>query len=402
MAQELLVVGSGFAGTWAALTAARARALAEREHDVAITVVSPHARLVIRPRLYQADLEGVAPDTAPLFAAVGVAHVAGRVEAIATDGRNVTVRGADGTRWELGYDRLVLAAGSELFMPNIAGLREHAFNVDQLESALALEAHLRSLAARPATAARNTVVVAGGGFTGIETAAEMPARLRAQLGAGADVRVVVVEQASDIGPDLGSTPRPYIEQALAECGVEVITGAAVAAIDARGVTLEDGRRVDADTVIWTAGSRASPLAAQIPAERDAFGRLHADAYLHARGVENVFVTGDVAHAATDDRGNVAMMSCQHALSLGRVAGHNAMAEIVGLPLHAYSQPRYVTCLDLGGWGALYSEGWDRQIRLLRDEAKALKREINTQWIYPPKADRAAAFAVATPDFGIVR
>jgi NADH dehydrogenase len=95
------------------------------------------------------------------------------------------------------------------------------------------------------------------------------------------------------------------------------------------------------------------------------------------------------------------MSCQHALSLGHVAGHNAAAELVGLSLHAYSQPKYVTCLDLGPWGALYTEGWDRQVRLTRKEGKDLKREINTKWIYPPAADQKAVFAIANPDYVIV-
>jgi NADH dehydrogenase len=100
-------------------------------------------------------------------------------------------------------------------------------------------------------------------------------------------------------------------------------------------------------------------------------------------------------------GNIAAMSCQHALSLGRVAGHNAAAELVGLQLHPYSQPQYVTCLDLGAWGALYTEGWDRQVRLTGAEGKALKRQINTEWIYPPKADRESVFAIANPDFVVV-
>lgn len=401
MSNHIVIIGSGFAGTWAALAAARARALADREHDVKITVVSPHARLAIRPRLYEADLRDAAPETGALFTAVAVAHSAGTVKTIDTARHVVSMTSADGAARELNYDRLVLAAGSRLFMPDITGLREHAFDVDQLESALELDAHLRSLAERPATAARNTVVIAGGGFTGIETAAEMAARLRAYFGTDAPVRVVVVEQANAIGPDLGPTPRPHIEAALTECGVEIRTGTAVAEIDACGIVTANGERIDADTVVWTAGSRASPLAAQLSTERDRFGRVPADGYLHARGVQHVFVTGDVALAATDDAGNVAMMSCQHALSLGRVAGYNAAAELVGLPLHRYNQPKYVTCLDLGAWGAVYTEGWDRQVRLVRQEAKALKREINTKWIYPPAAERAAIFAVANPDFVIV-
>jgi NADH:ubiquinone reductase (H+-translocating) len=76
-------------------------------------------------------------------------------------------------------------------------------------------------------------------------------------------------------------------------------------------------------VVWTAGARANPLAAQIPGEHDRYGRIHVDPYLRAGQATNVFAAWDVAHAATDDHGNVAAMSCQHALSLGRVAGHNA-------------------------------------------------------------------------------
>src|SRR5690349_17305255 len=128
----------------------------------------------------------------------------------------------------------------------------------------------------PESTARNTIVVAGGGFTGIETAAEMPARVREALGADARVRVVVVERAEAIGPDLGPGPRPVIEQALAELGVETRLGSGVASVDAEGVTLANGERIESKTVIWTAGMRASALTEQIPAERDQFGRLHVD------------------------------------------------------------------------------------------------------------------------------
>lgn len=147
--------------------------------------------------------------------------------------------------------------------------------------------------------------------------------------------------------------------------------------------------------------RASPLAAQIPGEHDGLGRIIGDRYLRAPAAPGIFVTGDTVNAATDDAGNQTVMSCQHALSLGRVAGHNAAAELVGLPLHPYSQPKYVTCLDLGPWGALFTEGWDRQVRLTREEGKKVKREINTVWIYPPEPDREAVFAVANPDYVIV-
>ena len=92
-------------------------------------------------------------------------------------------------------------------------------NVDQLAAAAELDEHIRSLAARPASARRNTVVIAGAGFTGIETAAEMPARLRQALGDDSPVHIIMVERNADVGPDLGPGPRPVITQALTELGI---------------------------------------------------------------------------------------------------------------------------------------------------------------------------------------
>jgi NADH:ubiquinone reductase (H+-translocating) len=401
MTQKIVIAGSGFAGMWSALSAARAVSLVDKAGGVQIEVVSPAPNLHIRPRFYERSFEDMAPDIAPLFSAVGVRHLAGTIRTINTSNHELEVTHVDGNASTLTYDRFILATGSELFLPDIPGLRQYAFNVDQLANAIALDKHLNALKDKPESVARNTVVVVGGGFTGIETVAEMPQRLREILGNQAKIRVVVLEQAPAIGPDLGPGPRPVIEQALADCGVEVMTSTGAQAIDSQGVTTTSGEHIEASTVIWTAGARAHPLAAQIEGEHDRFGRVHADQYLRAKRIKDVFVTGDVAMVATDDDGHIASMSCQHALSLGRVSGHNAAAELVGLPLHAYSQPKYVTCLDLGPWGAVYTEGWDRQVHLQQQAAKDLKRVINTQLIYPPEPDREAIFGIANPDHVIV-
>ncbi len=399
--KNIVIAGSGFAGMWAALAAARAVDLAGSVEEIVITVVSPTPHLHIRPRLYETAFNELAPDLGPLFEAVGVQHIAGKVTQISPLTREVTVLTDGGSALTLNYERFVLATGSSLFMPPIPGVKEYAFNVDQLESAEALNKHLISLAQLPETPARNTVIIAGGGFTGIETAAEMPARLRAVLGEHTDVKVVLLEVAPAVGPDLGENPRPVIEEALQALGVRTIVATGVVSIDADGVNTSTGEHISAQTVIWTAGMRANALTSQIPGEHDRLGRVHVDRELRANDAQGIFVAGDVGLAASDDLGNHALMSCQHAMSLGRVAGYNAAAELVGLPTHPYSQAKYVTCLDLGPWGALYAEGWDRQILFVRDEAKALKRQINTAWIYPPAANREAAFAVANPDYVIV-
>lgn len=398
MTYQILIAGSGFAGTWAALSAARAAALAEREDNFAITVISPEPRLVMRPRLYEAVIEGMDPDIAPLLAAVGARHLAAMVETVDAEARTVTVALRDGSWQTLSYDRLVLATGSVLNQPPIPGLADHGFNVDQIAEARRLAAHLQSLAAVPQSDARNTVVIGGGGFTGIETATGMPSRLRAILGEDAAFRVIVVERADTIGPELGANPRPVIEAELSAKGVDMRTGVGVTEVAPDHVMLSDGSRIETATLIWTAGARANPLAAQVPGERDALGRVATDAFLRAPQGEGIILSGDVARVAVDEAGNLAMMSCQHALILGRVAGHNAVQDLLGLPLHAYRQPNYVTCLDLGPDAAMVSAGWDRQVQMSGHEAKALKTTINTVWIYPPEANREAAFAVAAPDF----
>lgn len=401
MSQKIVIAGTGFSGLWAALAASRAISLAGKEGAVEVIAVSPEPRCVIRPRLYEAVLENMDPEIGGLLAAVGVRHIAGAIATIDPDRRIVTVNRADGTSEPITYDRFILAAGSQVFRPNVPGLAEFSFDMDQLASAQALDAHLKSLAGRAETLARNTVVIAGAGLTGLEAAAEMPIRLRAALGPTAAFRVTLVDTADRPGGSIGEAAQPYAAEALNHAGVAVRNGARVTAADADGVTLSSGERIATNTLVWTAGVRAHPLAAQIPGDHDENGRVIGDQYLRAPAAGGIFVTGDSVRAKTDDAGNIAAMSCQHALSLGRVAGYNAAAELIGLPLHPYSQPKYVTCIDLGEWGALFTEGWDRQVRITRDEAKALKREINRVWIYPPAADREKVFSIANPDYVIV-
>ncbi|KJH73752.1 NAD(P)/FAD-dependent oxidoreductase [Pseudomonas sp. ES3-33] len=395
MKQHILVIGAGFGGMWTALSATRLFDL--HGHDsVEVTVLAPQAELRVRPRFYEPNAHQLAAPIGELFDAVGVRFIKGRAETIDVHNKQVGYLDAAGAQQLCSYDKLVLATGSRLARSGTAGVNEHAFDVDQIEQAVRLEQHLKSLADQPDSAARNTVVVAGGGFTGIETATEMPARLRAILGEAADIKVIIVDRGEKIGASMGADISVSIAQASAEVGVEWRLKSSVAGVDADGVTLADRQRIEASTVIWTTGVRASSLTEQIPGERDALGRLHVDSHLKVIGQDDIFATGDVAYAASDDIGNHALMTCQHAIVLGRHAGNNVAAQLLGVAPTPYSQPKYVTCLDLGAWGAVYTEGWDRQVKLVRQEGKALKTQINTQWIYPPAANRESAWAAADP------
>ena len=395
---RLVIIGSGFAAMYAALSAARLRDIQGVSlEDLEIALVAPEPTLVIRPRLYEAKPETLTAPLLDVLNAIDVVYVQGSAETIDSKSRIVQIVTAKGARNTLSYDRLVVATGSRLFRPNIPGLAEHGFSVDQLDDAIALDRHLHGLADRPPSAARDTVVVAGGGFTGIEAATEMPARLRAILGKDATPRVIIVERNSSVAPDMGANPRPVIEEALRKVGVETRVGVGVASLDQSGVALSSGEHIACATVIWAAGIRAAPLTAQIPAERDNFGRLLVDRDLRVPSVAGVFATGDAARAACDDVGSYALMSCQHATRMGAFAGNNAAAELLGVPTKPYHQKAYVTCLDLGEAGAVFTRGWERKVEMVGEVAKKTKREINTVWIYPPPAERAAALAAANPE-----
>jgi NADH:ubiquinone reductase (H+-translocating) len=393
-AKRVLVLGSGFAGLWAALGAARRLdELAVAEGAVDVTVISSQPYHDIRVRNYEADLSACRIPLRDLLDPVGVAHITNTVTGI--DAAAATVSTADGAT--LGYDLLVLALGSSVVKPDLPGLAEFGYDVDTYDGAMKLQAHIRDLAEGAADSATATAVVVGAGLTGIETATELPKMLSAALGAAVTPRVILVDHNPHVGSDMGESARPVIEEALAENNVDTITGTGVAAVDERSVTLSTGDVVPAATVVWCAGMRANPLTAQFGVPCDRLGRLPVDDYLRVEGVAGVFAAGDVAAAKMDDE-HLSVMSCQHGRPMGRYAGYNVISDLLGAPMLSLRIPWYVTVLDLGSAGAVYTEGWDRRVVSRGGEAKATKRLINGERIYPPlTGDRAALLAAATPE-----
>lgn len=395
MKKQILIVGSGFAGMWAAVSAAR---LSEQQgnNSLEIAVLAPLPELRVRPRFYEEKVSTLVAPLTDLFAELDITFIAGHAEQIDTTAKTVLYRMSNGAHATASYDRLILATGSQIKRPAIAGLADCAFDIDQLESAQVFERHLDSLALRPSTPERNTVVVCGGGFTGIELATELPARLRARFGDNTEIKIVVVEREPVIGGRYSDALRKTIAEANEALGVEWRLKSEVEAIDAHGVTLKNGERIAAATVVWTAGVEANPLSLQIDGERDSQGRLVVTETLQVPAHPDVYATGDMAHAKTDDAGNTALMTCQHAIQLGKFAGHNAAASLLNVAPYPYRQVNYVTCLDLGAWGAVYTEGWDQAVKSVRDEAKKIKIAITNELIYPPLADKTVAFAAADP------
>ena len=391
----MVVIGSGFAGLWAALGAARRLdELAVPAGTVDITVLSPKPFHDIRVRNYEADLSECRIPLADVLDPAGVAHVATDVTTIDTGVGSVST--SEGGAY--GYDRLVLASGSQVVKPVISGLREFGFDIDTYDGAVALQHHLQALADAPPVPAAATVVVVGAGLTGIEAACELPGRLRTLFpGTGVRPRVVLVDHNPVVGSDMGASARPVIERALSDNGVETRTGVSVTAVGNRSVSLSSGEQLAAATVVWCAGMRASSLTGQLPAPRDRLGRVPVDDYLRVLGVPSVFAAGDVAAARMDDA-HLSVMSCQHGRPMGRYAGYNVISDLFGEPMLKLRIPWYVTVLDLGPAGAVYTEGWDRAVVARGAAAKATKQIVNTQRIYPPRTrNRIELLAAAAPD-----
>ena len=364
---RLLILGGGFAGVWSALSAARTAAALDV--PVRIQLVNPDRRFVPRPRLYEAAPGETTRDLRDILEPLGVAHVEARAAKVDAAEQAVALVDRDGAQQRVRYDRLILATGSQLVRPPIDDT--HLHDIDTLSGAEALDRRLHEL---PDGA---TIVVVGAGFTGIELACELPSRFPS-------ARVVLLERSDAIGSGLGPAAHPHIESALDRLNVDVRTGTSITGFDGGVVRLADGTSFPADVVVWTAGMRANPLTESISSNVDPLGRLGVDQFLRVRDVPSVFAAGDTA-APLDSSGHTVQQSAQHAIPQGACAGGNAVADLVGAELTELATLPYGTCLDLGAAGAVFTEGWDREIRLVGDDAKALKNDINRVWIYPPMA-----------------
>ncbi|MEN7531383.1 FAD-dependent oxidoreductase [Cupriavidus sp. DL-D2] len=397
--KEIVVVGGGFAGLWAAAGAARmAETLGKAVH---ITLVNRDAQHSIRVRNYEDDLAATLVPLREVLDPIGVTLQIGNVVDIDTHGKSVRIE-SDGKFITTRYDKLVLASGSKLERPPIVDVDVFSFDVDTYAQAHRLQEHIASLHARAPHPGQYTAVVVGSGATGVELACELPARLRAAAvasgipDAAQQVRVILVDSNEKIAGHLGGA-QAVIEQSCRELGIELFPHATVKSLGGYGLTLNSGQHIDTSTVVWCAGMRASELTTCFSGKRDVHGRLMVDAYMRVQGMDDVYAAGDVAHALIDGE-HPSVMSCQHARPMGRYAGHNVVCELFGedlLPLHI---DWYTNIIDLGPAGAVYAQGWDREVVAIGEQAKQTKQVINRERIYPPRnGNRADIFDAASTE-----
>ncbi|CAL9413767.1 NADH dehydrogenase-like protein [Streptomyces sp. enrichment culture] len=271
---RVLILGAGYAGMSAAIQLA---ARTERRESVRVTLVNPQERFTERMRLHMAATgRRLAELSIPeLLEGTGARFVRGWVTAVDADAKRVRI---DDDR-VLEYDTLVYGVGGVADTPAVPGADDHAYTLDS-----AADAEL--LAGRLARLGGGTVVVAGSGPTGVESAAEIAER-------HPELDVVLLGRAEP-GAAMNPGARAYLRSALDRLGVRVRAGVEVVKVLPGAVELAGGESIAADVVLWAGGTRVSPLAASAGLAVDERGRVVTDAALRSVSHPEVYAVGDAA------------------------------------------------------------------------------------------------------------
>ena len=335
--QRVVIIGGGFAGFHAA------RRLARHAGDSAeIVLVNPTdyflylpllpevAGGILDPRRVAAPLSGHLP---------GARHLLATVTGADLGTRTLHARDPEGTEHTVGYDRLVISAGSVSKLLPIPGVTDNAHGFRSIAEALYLRDHLiRQVELAEAATdqdernARCTFVVVGAGYTGTEVAGQghllTRAALRRRPGLrGQRLRWLLIDVAPRVLPELDQRLSRTAHRVLSGRGVEIRTGTSVEHAAADGVKLSDGEFVPSRSLIWCVGVRPDPLIESLglPVNR---GRLVVDEYLSVPGHPEIYACGDAAAVPDLTRpGQLTPMTAQHAERQGKAVAANVMAGI---------------------------------------------------------------------------
>lgn len=346
---HVVIIGSGFGGLFAAKSLRRV--------PVRVTLIDRTNHHLFQPLLYQVATgilsEGqIAPATRDIFRNYASMHVVlGEVESINPQARivNVTEFGQPVT---FSYDSLIVATGAVTSYFGHDEFRKGASGMKSLDDALNLRGQIFGAFERAEAEederkrqAFMTFAVIGGGPTGVEMAGQLKELSRRALRSNyrrinpRDTRVVLVEGADKLVASMGERLSRITARDLTRMGVEVHLGSMVTEMDAEGVsiTVPDGStlHIEAATRVWAAGTKASPLGAQLSeaagVEIDRAGRVKVAPDCSLPGHPEIFVVGDLM--TLNDLPGVAEVAMQSAAHAGHTIGRRLKGNTVMRPFH---------------------------------------------------------------------
>ena len=339
---HIVIVGGGAAG----LNAARRLQKGLRGTSHQLTLISSENVFLHQSLLPEAAGGTLEPRHVVVRLRSALRHariVVAEVETIDAEHRILHLRGVDGHRLELGYDRLVLTPGSRSRTLPVPGLATHGIGFKTLAEAILLRNHvlsrLEAASQRPPRDPRRraslTFVFVGAGYAGVEALAELEDLARWAVRhipelRPDELRWVLVEARDSILPEIGEGLGAYAARELRRRSIEIKLGTRLDSVEAGVVQLSDGDSFPAETLVWTAGVKPEPLAAISSLPVDDAGRLKVDACLQVEGHEGViWAAGDAAAVPDVVTGGLCPPSAQYATRQGAHLAANLLATIAG-------------------------------------------------------------------------
>ena len=339
--KRILILGGGFGGLYTALGLEKALA---RDSSVEITLVNRENFFLFTPMLHEIaasdlDFTHIVNPLRKLLKKVQFFH--GEVQAVDFQSRRVQVfHGPERHPHEIDYDYLVVALGSTTNFYGMAELQDRSLTMKSLGDAIHLRNRLIDLLEEAdfecAVGAREgllTVLVAGGGFAGVETVAAVNDFLRDALRSYPHltddlIHVVLVHPGIVVLPELGARLGLYAQEKLAKRGVEIRVSVRVKGISDSGVELDDGTTIKANTVVWTAGTSPSAILESLPCAKQ-HGKLVVDQFMEVPDHPGVWALGDCAAALDPKTKKPYPPTAQHAMRQGKVVAKNIVATLRG-------------------------------------------------------------------------
>jgi len=340
--RRVVVLGGGFAGVTCARELER---FLGADRTVEVTLVSETNALLFTPMLAEVAGSSLEPThiSTPLRTSLHrTAVLRGAVAGIDLDARQVLLAPEGDERPRtLQYDQLVLTLGAVTNWFGSATVEANAVGFKTLRDAMyvrnrVIDAFERAEREKAPDRRRAllTFVVGGGGFAGVELAGALNDFARGMLAdypalGATDVHVLLVHAGERILPELSAGLGAYALERLRERGVEFKLGARVKDAGPGMVLLDPPERISAETLVWTAGARPSPLLASLPVARDRRGAVVVDATLAVPGRRGVWAAGDCAAIPDARTGRPCPPTAQFALREGRQLARNVFAVLRG-------------------------------------------------------------------------